>query len=152
MLSLSERQKRDAARRTLTEIRKAEKASRPERDRAPRGPVLTPTPGEQTERRAIPNAWKIAARLRQGGVCICGCGEQLGADTEFDHRVPIALGGVHTPENIEAMRKPCHLEKTRRDITAIAKAKRQAKAIGPREPSKHFRSWGRQPTRPADGV
>jgi hypothetical protein len=62
------------------------------------------------------------------------CGERLGRldALEWDHVVPIALGGADAPENLQAVHRDCHAEKTRgraattagSDIHAIAKVKR----------------------------
>jgi 5-methylcytosine-specific restriction enzyme A len=51
-----------------------------------------------------------------------------GDEVEFDHFVPLALGGADDLSNIGPMHKrPCHREKTSADIAAIAKAKRLEK-------------------------
>lgn len=62
------------------------------------------------------------------------CGGKLGAleGLEWDHIVPLALGGADEPDNFQAIHKDCHAAKTRgrpattagSDIHAIAKAKR----------------------------
>jgi 5-methylcytosine-specific restriction endonuclease McrA len=43
---------------------------------------------------------------------------------EFDHILPIALGGEDTPENLRGVHKNCHLAKTADDMERIAKANR----------------------------
>ena len=55
------------------------------------------------------------------------CGEKLGSldDTDFDHPVPLEMGGSN--EMLPVHRKPCHQEKTKQDIKNIAKAKRLGK-------------------------
>jgi 5-methylcytosine-specific restriction endonuclease McrA len=60
------------------------------------------------------------------GVCHI-CGEPLNRmrdEIEDDHVIPLALGGEDHPRNIRPAHRACHLEKTRRDIKVIAKAKR----------------------------
>jgi 5-methylcytosine-specific restriction enzyme A len=118
--------------------RRREKERRAIRDEE-RAAKLVATPGDRTDRKSIPRAWMIAATNRQRGLCACGCGGSLtapGSKVEGDHRIPIALGGAHEPANVQALLEPCHLEKTKRDVRAIAKAVRQAKLKAPPEKSK----------------
>ena len=64
---------------------------------------------------------------RQDGVCACGCGEPLGTDPreiQFDHETPIWAGGVDMPENVRALKKRHHMDKTRKEAKARAKADR----------------------------
>ncbi|MEQ1809150.1 MAG: HNH endonuclease signature motif containing protein [Terricaulis sp.] len=59
----------------------------------------------------------------QHGQCLA-CGATLG-DVEFDHVIPLGLGGDNAPDNWAAVCPPCHAVKTRFDLKRIAKAKRQ---------------------------
>lgn len=54
----------------------------------------------------------LAARLLvlQQGLCPC-CREPLGSDFQYDHIVPLALGGLHADENIQLMRAVCNNRK-----------------------------------------
>jgi len=67
---------------------------------------------------------------RQGGVCACGCGVALGAEEGViaEHTMPVAMGNEEKPDAL--WRKTCASEKTARDLTQIAKAKRQAGETG----------------------
>lgn len=88
---------------------------------------------EVEKRRATPYAWKARIWASQDFRCAL-CWVRLGApeDAEYDHVVPLALGGRHDIMNIEALcRTPCHLEKTKADIRRIAKAKRIARKNDP---------------------
>ncbi len=82
---------------------------------------------------------KIIAR--QGGLCAtCGAAFDLdrGDRVEIDHAVPVALDGSNEAENVQALCPGCHREKTRGDITRIAKAKRvAAKHDGTYRPARH---------------
>lgn len=71
---------------------------------------------------------KAAAFERAKGCCE-GCGHVFadGERVDFDHIVPDGLRKNNTVENCQVLCSPCHLEKTRGDITTIAKAKRVAK-------------------------
>ena len=62
--------------------------------------------------------------------CACGCGEKLTRKEgyQFDHITALALVGADTPENLRAVRTPCHKEKSALDIRMIRKADRQRKA------------------------
>lgn len=55
----------------------------------------------------------IAKKLmvRQRGKCACGCGKPLGTGYHLDHRMPMALGGTNTDDNIQLLRKTCNLQK-----------------------------------------
>ncbi len=84
-----------------------------------------------------------AQRLR----CFCGCGVKLTRKEgyQFDHEHDLALGGPDTPENLQALRTPCHLKKSRKGAAMRAKAKRIARKLagtwkrrGPKLPSRPF--------------
>lgn len=55
----------------------------------------------------------IVPRLNalQHGKCACGCGQPLGDDYHLDHRMPLALGGTNTDDNMQLLRKQCNLKK-----------------------------------------
>lgn len=46
-------------------------------------------------------------------------------DVDFDHVIPLGLGGLNAPDNWAALCQPCHRRKTIVDLKRIAKAKRQ---------------------------
>lgn len=46
----------------------------------------------------------------QKGKCAC-CNEPLGNDYHLDHKMPIALGGENTDDNIQLLRKICNAQK-----------------------------------------
>jgi hypothetical protein len=63
---------------------------------------------------------------RQHGLCAC-CNEPLGSDPrniEYDHWVELAIGGQDNLENLRALKKKHHLEKTRSNAAMIAKVRR----------------------------
>jgi hypothetical protein len=47
----------------------------------------------------------------QRGKCACGCKQPLGDDYHMDHRMPIALGGSNTDDNIQLLRSICNQKK-----------------------------------------
>lgn len=49
-------------------------------------------------------------------------------EAEFDHWVPVALANTGKPDT--ALCRPCHRKKTRKDVAAIAKAKRLSGETG----------------------
>lgn len=46
----------------------------------------------------------------QRGLCAC-CKQPLGGDYHLDHRMPLALGGSNSDENMQLLRKRCNLQK-----------------------------------------
>ena len=46
----------------------------------------------------------------QRGKCPC-CGLPLGADYHMDHKMPLALGGMNTDDNIQLLRALCNTQK-----------------------------------------
>lgn len=47
----------------------------------------------------------------QRGKCACGCAQPLGDDYHMDHRMPTALGGPNTDDNIQLLRAECNRKK-----------------------------------------
>ena len=47
----------------------------------------------------------------QRGKCACGCGKPLGDDFHLDHRMPLALGGTNTDDNMQLLTATCNLQK-----------------------------------------
>jgi 5-methylcytosine-specific restriction endonuclease McrA len=45
---------------------------------------------------------------RDGGRCV-GCGAEF--DLQYDHVIPVALGGASTAENLELLCAPCNRRK-----------------------------------------
>jgi len=81
------------------------------------------------KRKAIPVAVKRAVLARSGGMCEADGCKNVGK--EFEHRVPVALNGKNTEENLWLSCRECHRQKTsEEDIPRIAKAKRQARLTG----------------------
>lgn len=54
----------------------------------------------------------LAAKLfkLQKGKCPC-CKQSLGADCHLDHKMPLALGGSNTDNNMQLMRAVCNMQK-----------------------------------------
>lgn len=46
----------------------------------------------------------------QKGKCAC-CGEPLGEKYHLDHKMPLALGGGHTDENMQLLKQKCNSQK-----------------------------------------
>lgn len=101
-------------------------------------------------RKEFSKAVKVAAvkRATRDSVVYCeGCGA-LAKSWEIDHANPDGLTGEPTLANAVVLCKPCHADKTKRDVAAIAQAKRrEALALGVRkEPTMKTRP--RQKTEP----
>jgi len=56
----------------------------------------------------------LAAKLfkLQRGKCACGCKQPLGTDYHLDHRMPLALGGTNTDDNMQLLTATCNLQKS----------------------------------------
>lgn len=66
--------------------------------------------------RRVANVGKLSADIvnrlvsQQIGKCVY-CDKQLGAKYHIDHRIPLALGGTNTDENIQLLCRTCNLKK-----------------------------------------
>lgn len=79
-----------------------------------------------TRRRLTPSQ-RAAIIARQDGLCALS-GEPLeGRKVEFDHELPLCLGGADTLDNLRAVTAEAHLRKTVGDVAMKAKADRQRK-------------------------
>jgi 5-methylcytosine-specific restriction endonuclease McrA len=70
------------------------------------------------------------------GKCrMCQCAIDGTSGLEWDHRVPLAIGGEDALENLEPLCIRCHRTKTKTDVATIAKATRQRQRnLGIRKP------------------
>lgn len=93
-------------------------------------------------RQEFPRAVKVAAikRATANGQVYCeACGCMTKGKFEIDHIRPDGLLGEPTLENARILCSPCHKEKTKSDVGAIAKAKRnEARHLGIRKAGRGF--------------
>ncbi len=83
-----------------------------------------------TRRRKFHRRIYLGILRRQKLLCACNCHVKLtrAEGYQFDHVTALALGGADTPENLRAVRVPCHKKISAADIRMIRKADRQRKA------------------------
>lgn len=89
-----------------------------------------PVTAEETaieKRRAPTKAEVIEVLLRQEGRCRhCKDKLKLG-QFDWDHELARAKGGKNSADNFQALCRPCHKIKTKKDVKDIAKTKRLQK-------------------------
>lgn len=81
---------------------------------------------------AIPKAVKARVWLRCEGKCaLTGKKLRPGDPVDFDHIVPLSMGGEHSEANLQLVCRQAHREKTASEAPARAKADRiRAKHLG----------------------
>lgn len=87
--------------------REARESRRLERAHALRSQAAAPA-GQAEGRRAIPREVRLAVWERDGGRCV-ECGTDF--DLQYDHVIPIALGGASTAANLQLLCGPCNRTK-----------------------------------------
>lgn len=69
---------------------------------------LESTPIQQVRRGAIPEDLRLVVWQRDSGKCVkCGSNSEL----QFDHVIPVALGGATSEENLQVLCGPCNRAK-----------------------------------------
>lgn len=96
---------------------------------------------------AIPTRVRDRILRRQSDTCAgAGCSKVFGPKVraEFDHIVPLILGGAHAEKNLQALCPACHAAKSRVDVAVKAKvASVRAKHFGLKPPSRRPLPGGR---------
>jgi len=87
-------------------------------------------------------------------ICDCGCGERMEKGLiQFDHELPLHLGGTDTLDNLRAVRTSCHKKKTIAEAKARGKVRRiqKSKGLTKKRPNKkekmlqYFKTKSRMP-------
>jgi hypothetical protein len=86
-----------------------EQSNRQRIDRARANVALGSTPRTAAARRAIPDEVKLYVMNRDGGRCV-GCGST--SELQYDHVIPLAMGGGSTAENLQILCGPCNRTKS----------------------------------------
>lgn len=79
---------------------------------------------------------RVAARFKD---CCGQCGEPIDEKrpADYDHVIPLCIGGEHRESNLALVCRSCHAVKTKRDVKIKAKIARVRKRkLGIRKPSK----------------
>ena len=93
----------------------------------------------QNDDAKIPDRVKIRVYCKADGKCaVCKLSILSG---QYDHIIPLVLGGEHRETNLQWLCKPCHKSKTALDVKLKAKVARvQKRHIGIKKP-RTIRSW-----------
>jgi hypothetical protein len=89
-------------------VRERELRARRRLERAHAVAASDPAGRPAARRRPIPRALRIAVWQRDGGACV-ECGSRF--DLQYDHVIPVALGGASTLENLQVLCAPCNQRK-----------------------------------------
>lgn len=73
----------------------------------------------------IPDRVKVRVYLRAKGICATCTLTTLSG--QYDHIIPLILGGEHRETNLQWLCVPCHAAKTKRDVKIKAKVARVQK-------------------------
>ena len=77
------------------------------------------------KRRTLSKRTYLNILHKQRMICACGCEERLvRGGIEFDHTLPLHLGGFDSLENLRAIRSECHKVKTKKESKSRAKIRR----------------------------
>lgn len=68
----------------------------------------TPVAADQARRQTIPKDVRLFVWQRDAGMCV-DCGSK--ADLEFDHIIPVSMGGANTARNLQLLCEPCNRAK-----------------------------------------
>lgn len=82
---------------------------------------------ELQKRRSLSAKDKLDILNRDDQCPVCRQRVQSVGEAEFDHIIPLALGGTNEKDNFQALHANCHKLKTQDDIKAIAKTNRLRK-------------------------
>lgn len=84
-----------------------------------------------TERRRLAQYEKLKVLMRQRFQCACGCQERLeDGQTDYDHALPLHLGGTNDLDNFRALKRGHHAKKSAKESKVRAKIRRIKESKG----------------------
>jgi len=89
-------------------IREREHRTRRRLERAHALAAADPTDPPGARRRPIARELRLAVWQRDGGACV-ECGSRF--ELQYDHVIPVSLGGASTLENLQVLCAPCNRRK-----------------------------------------
>jgi 5-methylcytosine-specific restriction protein A len=89
----------------------------------------------KTDDSAIPVRVKLRVHAKAEGLC-AKCGVEA-ATGQYDHIIPLIIGGENRESNLQFLCTPCHKAKTKLDVKLKAKVARvRSRHLGLRKPSR----------------
>jgi 5-methylcytosine-specific restriction endonuclease McrA len=79
---------------------------------------------DATPRKGFTKKQRAELFLRCEGRCECGCGTKILGSFDVNHKIPLAHGGAHHPDNWEVLLPEHHRELTKVHAGQTAKIKR----------------------------
>jgi 5-methylcytosine-specific restriction endonuclease McrA len=95
------------------------------------------------KRKALSKKKKLELLIKFPRCPMCGEKWESLSEIDWDHSLPLALGGKQTDDNWQPLHRTCHKQKTKSDVSRISKSARLArKRLCPKTSKKKIPSRG----------